>query len=426
MKTWTCILAITASLILTSCNRAASPKDPTSLVEFDAMSKSERQAIYDRTPDLYIEPLDGEGYIGRVFLADTHALHLVDAHGERTSIPTDTICPRVLYGIRLAMMPGRDVIVAIEHARRGLLGDEASISAATERLNTLAKDYPNFKTTIRNATSNPRTPVRHPDVPDAVRNFSKDAATILETHVTEEVHLVATDHFMIYTTGDASDDEALAQHCEEVYQHLLKQSGLTIDRPIFPAPLAVYCLATPGQYDAFVRVAMPDDSVIFLVGANGFCAGDFGLSYLVLNGASMDDPQFVERLTHEIVHAFNRQHLSDVLLPMWFDEGLSEATVADILPDSRAIQRYLETGKMIRATDMTPEFDFDVFGGSDTDYGIAQAIIREMQSPPEGQLKTRVFFERLKSGTDHHVAAEAIYGCSLDDLLDATCESIRR
>jgi hypothetical protein len=427
MKTWTCILALTTALILTSCNRTPStPANPKTLAEFDAMSKSERQALYDRTPELYIEPLDGNGYVGRVFLADTHALHLVDLSGNRTSVPTDTICPRVLYGIRLAMMPRRDIIVAIEHARRGLLGDPQSVNASRDQLARIAEDHSVYKRLCQATIAHPRVTVRHPHVASAVREFARRAAEVLETRVTDDVHLVATDHFMIYTTGDPAQDAAIAQHGEKVYQYLLGQAELAIDTPVFPAPLAVFCLATPEQYEAFVRVAMPDDSVIFLVGANGFCAGDFGLSYLVLNGASMDDPQFTERLTHEITHAFNRQRLSDVLLPMWFDEGLAEATAADILPDSHAEQRYRDAIAWIRATDTAPAFNFDVFGGSDLDYGIAQAIVREMQSTPQGRTRMEAFFTRLKSGTDPHVAAESIYGHPLEDLLDATCRSIRR
>ena len=377
---------------------------PTSVTEFDAMPAADRQAIYATLPELYIEPLEGDGYMGRIALADANAILLVDSAGGRATVFPEDLCPRVLFGLRLALMPDGGIYTAIEHQRRRLLVPGPLADEARKQLAALAEEHPTFAPVIDNALASPLAPVRHPDVPAAVSEFSQRAAAIIGDRLNAELHLVATDHFLIYTTGPTDQDAALAEHCETVYHYLLAGTDLPAHAAVWPAPLAVYCFATPEQYDAFVQLAMPDDSVRLLANSDGFCAGDDGLSYLVLNGANMTDPAFTERLTHETAHAFYRQYLSDVLLPHWLDEGLAEIAVAAMLPDSNARARYADITRRMATVPDAGYFSVDVPIRRDRDYAAAQAFVRHLQSDRGPQFDT--FFRLLKTDANQADAFE--------------------
>jgi hypothetical protein len=421
------ILPVIAALLLTvACNSATHnitvPDAPTTVAAFDAMPLADRQVLYTTLPDTYIEPLDGEGYFGRIFLADANAIYLVDATGERTTVLPEDLCPRVLFGIRVALMPNLEIYTAIEHARRSLLAEPPIADNARQQLATLATDHPDFKPVIDSALASPLTPVRHPDVPTAISEFATRTATIVDTRINPELHLVATDHFLIYTTGPTSQDAALATHCETLYRHLLASTELPEHTTVWPAPLTIYCFATPDEYNTFIRIAMPDDSVEMLARSDGFCAGDDGLAYLVLNGADMTNAHVAERLTHEVTHAFYRQYLSDVLLPSWLDEGLAEITVTATLPGSRARMRYNEiTQSMLDGGD--GYFSIDVPIRRDRDYARAQAFVRHLQSDRPSQFDT--FFRLLKADVNQTDAFDRGFELPPYELMVRWQESIQ-
>lgn len=232
--------------------------------------------------------------------------------------------------------------------------------------------------------------------------------------IVSSMHLVETEHFLIYSAWSRSNDKPLAKTCEKVYDALIKQFNLTGREQVWAGKLPIYVFWEKEDYNRFIaEVTESTRNNPHLVEAGGFYSQKGDMSYVVLN-AVRSKTWFYTLLVHETTHAFAGRYISKRHLPDWVSEGLADYMAARLVPDGSASDKYVSaTRKAIKdRIDIRPVFEeveLDSFW-----YGIAQSLVRYLISQKREAFVALV--EDLKDGVATEAALKKHYGLTTDQL----------
>jgi hypothetical protein len=261
------------------------------------------------------------------------------------------------------------------------------------------------------------------------RILALDMAERTQRTIVPTMHLIETEHFLIFSAWNVSNDPILAGLCEQMYQKLVQQFAVPASASVWIGKCPIYVFWDPQHYGRFI--AEIDQSQKLdpnMSHANGYHASRGTFSYVVINGVSAFGAnqeqakiKFYHVLIHEGTHAFLHRYVTDRPLPLWVEEGVADYIAAVLVPQSSANITYLtatrsalhDPGKLRQLLRKNEDL-------SSEEYGLAQSLVRflVMQSPAA----MIHFIEELKDGesqttalTDsyHATNAELIQGWSL-------------
>jgi hypothetical protein len=258
----------------------------------------------------------------------------------------------------------------------------------------------------------------------ANRKLALNLAEKTRSAIVPTMHLVETDHFLIFSAWNWSNDAILADLCERMYAMLSQQFQVPPTEPVWIGKCPIYVFWEPSHYARFISEI--DDSKSLdsnMAHANGYHATRGHFSYIVINGVSgfgatleQKKIEFYHVLAHEGTHAFLSRYLSSRSLPLWVEEGLADYIAATLVPESEVNRKYIsasltaarhpESVKEVveKKKDLTP-----------AEYGIAQSLVRTLVGQdPVAMVR---FLSLLKAGQTDEAAIEQSYHITLGDFV---------
>ena len=238
------------------------------------------------------------------------------------------------------------------------------------------------------------------------------------------MHLVETEHFLIFSAWNVSNDTALAVLCEQMFQKLAQQFNIPGSESVWVGKCPIYLFWEPAHYARFI--AEVDQSQKLdpnMAHANGYHASREEFSYVVINGvaafgANQEQAKikFYHVLVHEGPHAFLHRYLSERPMPLWMEEGLAEYVAACLVPQSAANRDYLTaTRTALRSAENVRH----LLGKKDdltaTEYGVAQSLVRFLVA--QDRVAMIRFVELLKKGKSEEAALADAYHISNAQLI---------
>ena len=224
------------------------------------------------------------------------------------------------------------------------------------------------------------------------------------------VHLVETPHFLIYSAWDRSNDAALTDICERLYQALCQQFDIPVDQNIWVGKCAIYVF---WQKDHFTRFCLE----VFGRGnpaAAGFCGHDGRGFCFIAMGPARSRNWFFEVLVHEATHAFVSRYLTNRNIPTWVNEGLADYMASTLLTNTYASRKYVSaTRQALRGRD--PRGVFQGVGLNEFDYGIAQSWVQYLIARDRQAFIQ--FVRLLKEGAADEQALQQAYKLTHEQLV---------
>jgi hypothetical protein len=237
------------------------------------------------------------------------------------------------------------------------------------------------------------------------------------------LHLVETEHFLIFSAWNPSNDAALARICEEMFAKLRAQFNLAKTEPVWIGKCPIYIFWEPAHFLRFTkeidRVSWSNSSASH---ADGYHATRGAFAHIVISGVrDFGDSRpeatrrFYEVLVHEGTHAFMNRLISNRPLPRWVEEGLADFMAATLVPMSDATHKHVEGARhALRQPNAIPRL-FDKKELTAIDYGIAQSLVRYLiQTNANGFVQ---FVSLLKKGAGESEALAGAYGWSRNELI---------
>ena len=237
------------------------------------------------------------------------------------------------------------------------------------------------------------------------------------------MHLVETEHFLIFSAWNPSNDRALAKVCEEMYEKLHQQFNISRTEPVWIGKCPIYIFWEPAHFLRFTaevdRVSRSNSSASH---ADGYHATRGSFSHIVINGvrdfgASQPEAtrRFYEVLVHEGAHAFLNRYISSRSLSRWIEEGLADYMAATLVPMSEASRKHLEGARYGLRRPSAVSRLFEKTELSSIDYGIAQSLVRYLIQTNTDAFIT--FVQSMKQGTRESDALASAYGLSRSELV---------
>ncbi len=257
-------------------------------------------------------------------------------------------------------------------------------------------------------------------------NHAKAAAWAEEAKksVTDKIHLVETDHFLIYSAWRKSNDDDLARICEKMYEAMCKKFDIPKGQNIWAGKLPIYVFWESSHYKKFVtEVDKAGLRSPKLLKAGGYNSQQGAFSYIVLNKAH-SKTWFFNLLVHEASHAFLGRYISNRHVPTWANEGIAELMAAQLVPSGTSAKRYGDaTRRAIReridVSRIFQDVPLDGFW-----YGIAQSLVRYMiHRDRSGFIQ---FVKLYKQGKSEADALREAMGLTHEELLKAWYKSAAR
>ena len=231
------------------------------------------------------------------------------------------------------------------------------------------------------------------------------------------IHLVETDHFLLYTPWDQRADKRLSEVCEKLYAELCRQFDIPPKENIWVGKCPIYIFDRPEAYQEFCREA---DQQKFSKVA-GYCAYDTdGFVYIVMNRGKTRR-QFHELLVHEATHGFLWRYVEHRKIPVWVEEGLAEYMASTLMPRCSAARKYKKATKEAVQHNKDVSHIFRRVGLEAFDYGIAQSLVRFLIAKDRKGFAR--FVTRMKRGAAESEALAAAHGMTHEDLLEAWREA---
>jgi hypothetical protein len=242
--------------------------------------------------------------------------------------------------------------------------------------------------------------------------------------VTDKIHLVETEHFLIYSAWRKSNDDDLARICEKMYEAMCKKFDIPKGQNIWAGKLPIYVFWETAHYKKFVtevdKAALRSPK---LLQAGGYNSQQGAFSYIVLNKAH-SKTLFFNLLVHEASHAFLGRYINNRHVPTWANEGIAELMAAQLVPSGTSAKRYGDaTRKAIReridVSRIFQDVPLDGFW-----YGIAQSLVRYMiHRDRSGFIQ---FVKLYKQGKSEADALKEAMGLTHEELLKAWYKSAAR
>jgi len=242
--------------------------------------------------------------------------------------------------------------------------------------------------------------------------------------IVKSMHLVETDHFLIYSAWNRSNDAALKQICERIYAALCNQFAIPRGQNIWAGKCPIYVFWEKEHFQTF---CMDVDQVAKrsprLLNAAGYNSHRGSFTYLVLNKVRTKR-WFYELLVHEATHAFLARYLTNIHVVPWVNEGLADYMAAELVPGCWAKRKYVEATREAVRTKRGVAHVFNGVGTSAFDYGIAQSFVRYLIH------RNRKAFIRfvtlLKEGKNHDQALQEAYGLTRRAFMKAWWKAVSR
>jgi len=262
-------------------------------------------------------------------------------------------------------------------------------------------------------------------VPQAVtvnRAVAFDLADKTRQTIVPTMHLVETEHFLVFSAWNPANDAGLANLCERMYQKLSEQFSIPASESVWVGKCPIYLFWDPTHFARFI--AEVDHAKALdanMAHANGYHASRGWFSYVVINGVSgfgiTEDQarlKFYHVLVHEGTHAFLHRYISEKSMPLWVEEGLADYVAASLVPEAEVNRSYLHA---TRVALNRPETVQKVLEKKDdltpTEYGIAQSLIRFLVI--QDRVAMIRFIQLIKQGKSETTAlAEAYHGTRRD------------
>ncbi len=266
---------------------------------------------------------------------------------------------------------------------------------------------------------------RAPNSDDILNNRKQalDWGELVRTKIAPTMHLVESEHFMIFSTWNRSNDLALRNVCEEMYQKLSAQFRVAPSESVWIGKCPIYIFWKPVDYLQFsTEIDRSSKRRDDLLHAAGYHSSRGNFSYIVLNGAEKLGTdreraiqQFYSILVHEGTHAFMNRYISSRRLPTWVEEGFADYMAATLVPQSRANRKHVvETRRALNlGGDLFEILDRKTL--SSAEYGVAQSLVRHLISGnPVAFYRFVVLLKQGKSETD---ALTLAYGATRQDFI---------
>ena len=237
------------------------------------------------------------------------------------------------------------------------------------------------------------------------------------------MHLVETEHFLVFSAWNTLHDPALAKVCEEMYSLLRRQFNLAVTEPVWIGKCPIYIFWEPAHFLRFTaevdRVSRSNSRASH---ADGYHATRSAFAHIVINGvrdfgSSQTEAtrRFYEVLVHEGTHAFLNRYISGGSIAPWVEEGLADFIAATLVPMSEASRKHIEGA---RDGLRRPNLAARLFGKTEltsTDYGIAQSLVRYLiQTNAKAFIR---FVGSMKKGATETDALAEAFGWSPGQLL---------
>lgn len=205
-------------------------------------------------------------------------------------------------------------------------------------------------------------------------------------NVVSTMHLVESEHFLIFSAWNRSNDRPLRNVCEEMYAKLSQQFNVASTESVWIGKCPIYVF---WRTQDFKRFAAQVDKTLRrnadVSHAAGYHATRGRFSYIVLNGANDFGPtrekaiqRFYEVLVHEGTHAFMNRYLTSRTLPVWVGEGLADYMAATLVPQSDANSKYLRATRHALSSGRDVSRILNKKNLSYLDYGVAHSLVRHM------------------------------------------------
>jgi hypothetical protein len=239
----------------------------------------------------------------------------------------------------------------------------------------------------------------------AMQWYAKTRGSIVST-----MHLVQTDHFLIFSSWSRSNDKALKDICEKLYDAMCKQFNLPKTENIWAGRCPIYIFWEEKHYQQFTtRVDGRNQTE-----AGGYTAQKGDFTYIVMNRCATRT-RFYEILVHEGTHAFLGRYRSNKFVARWLNEGLAEYMAATLVPESSAATKYVKATRTAVEEDRDISSIFKTVEINTFDYGIAQSLVRFLIARDRAAFKQLI--QLIKAGKNEASALATAYKLTRDDLV---------
>jgi len=266
-------------------------------------------------------------------------------------------------------------------------------------------------------------PVTKEDI-QANRKLAQDWADKAKRTVVKSMHLIETDHFLIYSAWGRGNDAALKRICEKLYAALCKQFAIPRGQNIWAGKCPIYAFWEKEHYLKFCKdVNGAGKRSPSLLQAAGYSGQRGSFTYVVLNKVRTRQ-WFYELLVHETTHAFLARYLTNRHVLPWVNEGLAEYMAATLVPGSRASRKYVSATKEAVKGRKDVAHVFKKVTLNAFDYGIAQSFVRYLiHRDRKAFIK---FVGLVKQGSSDAEALQGAYGLSREQFLKAWWKAVGR
>ena len=255
---------------------------------------------------------------------------------------------------------------------------------------------------------------------EAFRGKAEAWAEQTRKTIVKTMHLVETEHFLIYSAWARSNDKALKNICERMYRAMCKQFDIPRSVNIWAGKCPIYVF---WQAEHFARFCTEVDRR-GNPKAGGYCAySGRGYVYIVVNRCR-SRTRFYEVLVHEATHGFLARYKTNRHVPTWANEGLAEYMAATLVPGAWAGRKYVDATKAAVRGGQDVAHIFKGVRLNAFDYGVAQSLVRYLiKRDRKAFIK---FIDVIKEGKTDEQALKSAFALSHQELLDAWAKEASR
>jgi hypothetical protein len=224
------------------------------------------------------------------------------------------------------------------------------------------------------------------------------------------MHLVETQHFLLYSAWNASNDAALSEIAERMYAALCRQFDVPLTEQFWAGKFPIYIFWEADHFKKFSKDVVGFEKE----GAAGFCGSRGKFVYVVL-GPARDRNWFFELMIHETTHGFISRYLCDRGIPTWVNEGMADLMASTLVEHTNAARRYVDATRDVLKRGKDPRGVLKDVELNEFDYGIAQSFVRFLIAADRE--KFIKFFGLLKDGQETEAAMKEAYNWTLDEFI---------
>ncbi|MGB0714609.1 MAG: peptidase MA family metallohydrolase [Phycisphaerae bacterium] len=230
-------------------------------------------------------------------------------------------------------------------------------------------------------------------------NLYREFGESVRNKIYDDLFLMETRHFLIYTDWPAPFRDQLGEQCEAMFESLARRFGVSTDSSFFLAKCPVFCWSATSRFQRFARAYDGFDGRSSLGYTRSVAASGHVHMSLLTQGFTPDDlDRFAGTLVHEGTHAFLHRLESTRLIPHWVNEGMAEFVAEEVLGS-----RYEAAEKAELLAKQFVRFDWPITSMlartgpiAVHEYPLAHSLIQFLASRGTGKLGD--FIRHLKAG----------------------------